>query len=805
MDEEAAPKLKAGDNAGELLNALSKAYNEPDQETWRSTCETIERAYYNNGGRAWYGGAGLLGEVPLNQGDNGLDLFWSSYQVLKPAVYAKPPRPAVAAIFKDSDRVKEVAAELLERVSTVALMQEDMDLKMQHTRDDVLFFGRGVLWCSYISKDGQKACVEFVDREDFRHENARTWEAVGWAAKRSWLSKEDAAARFGAEKADRLKYKVHRDDYMTSDNNESYERKAGIWELWHKAHNKVYWVSDGCQDILDVSDPMFEVDGFFPCPRPAYSDTRLRTLTPIPDWTRYADHYHQINVLTNRIYTLLDMVKLKGFVPSGGDAAEAMKAALAMNDNVSIVGVPGAQLVAGQNDLITWLPLEMIAQTIQGCIEARNHLIDDYYQLSGISDIMRGATEAQETLGAQQLKSQYGSVRVQEKVQELQRIAADVVRIVAQIAAQKFTAKTLLDMSQMDIRTQAQIDKRIREIEDAAAEELKAVGAQVKEEAQAAVAKMQEAVATGRLPEEEAQQQVEQLKAQLDQQIQQAAQENNAKFGPQLEEAQQAVPMEAVLDLLRNDRTRSFTFEIESDSTILTDELQEKASRNEFLQTFVGASQALMQIGMMGEEGADLAGAFLKFAVAPYRAGRSMDGAIDKLVDALPRLAMQAAEQGQDGGLAEAQKALADAEMQKARAAQTKVEADAARDAAEMQRKMAEMQQKAFEAEQKSTLEQGKLELQLADLQGKLDKQTAEMDKIRAETLQILNNIQLANQQQVMDEFKSVATIQMEERGQAFNEERAATEDQFRERGEFRADRQQDLSERGAQQGMHDA
>src|SRR3546814_10688208 len=78
---------------------------------------------------------------------------------------------------------------------------------------------------------------------------------------------------------------------------------------------------------------------------------------------------------------------------------------------------------------------------------------------------MRGATEAQETLGAQQLKSQYGSVRVREKSAELQRVAADAVKIAAEIIAENFSKETVLDMSQMDVPTKADITRRIKEIE----------------------------------------------------------------------------------------------------------------------------------------------------------------------------------------------------------------------------------------------------------------------------------------------------------------------------------------------------
>src|SRR5690606_29912885 len=102
-------------------------------------------------------------------------------------------------------------------------------------------------------------------------------------------------------------------------------------------------------------------------------------------------------------------------------------------------------------------------------------LIANYYELSGISDIMRGATEAEETLGAQQLKSQYGSVRIRMKVDELQRVARDVARLTAEIIAEKFDQATLLQMAQMTIPTKAEIKSQLKELEDAARKEMNAL------------------------------------------------------------------------------------------------------------------------------------------------------------------------------------------------------------------------------------------------------------------------------------------------------------------------------------------
>src|SRR3546814_6316057 len=81
------------------------------------------------------------------------------------------------------------------------------------------------------------------------------------------------------------------------------------------------------------------------------------------------------------------------------------------------------------------------------------------------------------------------------------------------------------------------------------------------------------------------------------------------------------------------------------------------------MQAFTNASQAMMGMAVMGEQGAKLAGSLMKFVLAPYRAGRELDGAIDEFIDAAPQMAARMGEQNGEGDdLAEANKALAEAE-----------------------------------------------------------------------------------------------------------------------------------------------
>lgn len=768
----------ANSSAG-VLAALKKA--EDAFRDWHTTCSVIDDIYSRSG----YGPSGRRADDGYRWQDSALDLFWASFEILKPAVYARPPQPVVTPLFKDSRRLPNVTAELLERAAVSVFRRTDMNEVMLSVRDDLIFAGRGAMWLRYEDEDGQQVCVEHKDRLDFLHEPARKWSEVGWVAAASWLTKAQLRKRFGDSDAiENAKYEQLDSDAAATQESRARERKCKVWEVWHKADNKVYWVTDGVEEFLDQDAPHLKLSGFFPCPRPAFATLARRSLIPVPDYERYALHFDKISELTGRIYLLLDSVKMKGLIPAGGDVGDSIEQLMASDDDKMLVPVPGAAMLQqGAAGFVMWMPLAEIATAIQGLIEARKQLIDDFYQLSGISDIMRGATESEETLGAQQLKSQYGSVRVREKSMELQRVAADAVHIAAEIIADKFSQKSLLDITQMDIPTKAAIEKHIKEIEKAAHEELKGL----EKRAQEAAAQAQQA-------QEGQQGQVD--PAQAGQAFQQAQQQALAKYAPMLAEAEAQVPIEAVMSLLRDERTRGFTFEIESSSTILMDEMAEKQSRNEFMTQFTASSQAMMGLAAMGEQGAKLAGALMKFTLAPYRVGREMDGVIDEFIDAAPQMAQAAkGDQGANDKLLEANNKMAEAAMLKAQASMTDVQAKAELGRADLQRKFNEMQLKGQIEADKHAREAEKLSQQLQDMAGRETLLQAQVDNLTANTAKILHSIGLDERKQELSEYTAAADEQARQTDQAMQAENTAVDHQFRARGEDRADQQ---AEQGA-------
>ena len=373
------------------------------------------------------------------------------------------------------------------------------------------------------------------------------------------------------------------------------------------------WVANGCEDILDEDEPHLDLQNFFPCPRPAYGTLQRGSLVPVPDVMQYRDQLEEINLLTARIHALSDALEAKGFYPAGGaELAEAVQAAVAARtDGRMLVPIANWAAFGGTKDIIVWMPIDMISTTITACVALRKQIIDDIYQITGMADIMRGDTDPNETLGAQQMKAQYGTTRIRDKQQELARVARDLVEITSEIITEKFDGETIIEMSQTQLPQKKDIEQQARQIQQ-----------QIHQ--QVAQAQQQQLPPPGP-PGQPGQPSPPDPHQQLQQAIQAAV--------AQLQQLQQQPTIEQVLKLLKDSRVKSFVLDIETDSTIMADEMAEKQSRTEFMQVMGGMLQQMGALITADPKSATLCGELLKFGLAPYRVGRQLDGAIDEFVE----------------------------------------------------------------------------------------------------------------------------------------------------------------------------
>jgi hypothetical protein len=639
---------------------------------WQDKCDNIDKLYAD------------LKSMANDGVDREFQMFWANLEILKPSIYSRPPIPVVVPRFKDRKPVPREASEMLERSLIVNFEAKDVNSVMLQVRDDAVTSARGAAWVryeNYEDEQGERVCFDHVDRSDFLHEPSRKWQEVGWVAKRAWLARDQGLQRFGdiflrvnLKSRKELTGETESPDYAG-------EKKGEVWELWSKTKKLVVWVAEGLEEVLDIQPPFLQLENFYPCPRPVYTTTERRKLIPVPDFVYYKDQLEEINELTARISALSEALRMKGFYPAGsGDLAEAVETAIKQRDQNAIL-VPVANFAAlggtALKDSIIWLPVVEIATTIKELVLLRRQLIDDVYQITGLSDIMRGATDPDETAAAQELKSQYGSIRIRDRQAEMVRFARDLTRIAGEIMAENFSPETLMAMSQMDLPTDQDIQGRIQQITQQARQ--MAADPQVQMMAQ----------------DPQGMQQLEQLKQQAEQQI------------AQLE---QTVTVDKCVALLREQRLRPFILEIETDSTIQPDENAEKEKRAEFLTALGGTLQQLVPLVQMMPASAPFATAILKFAVAPFRAGKELDQAIEQFGEAVTAQAQQTMQQPPppDPNMAKV-------ELDKQRFEQ--IELPAAQK--DMALKDAELQGKTAEHEGRAAEQQSKAASQALDTEGK--------------------------------------------------------------------------------------
>ncbi len=79
--------------------------------------------------------------------------------------------------------------------------------------------------------------------------------------------------------------------------------------------------------------------------------------------------------------------------------------------------------------------------------QQREVLLNTIYQVIGLSDIQRAQSDPRETATAQRLKGQYGGLRIAPRQRAVQRYLRDLMRIQAELVAEKFEPQTISLMS----------------------------------------------------------------------------------------------------------------------------------------------------------------------------------------------------------------------------------------------------------------------------------------------------------------------------------------------------------------------
>jgi hypothetical protein len=610
-------------------------------------------------------------KIPFN-------ILFSNTETLVPAVYSMVPRPVVERRFKDEDATGKAAAVAAQRMLSFLLDTnidgyETFDNGMKAAVQNAALPGRGVTAVKYdadvvdVEEDAEDdedssdsdggfeieatpymqselVCLDSIQWDRVWFGYARTWSKVPWVAYETHLDREECEKLFGHEKAAKIAYTTGEereddaDDFHSADDDEQNigERKTAlIYQIWDKAGGRrVRYVSPQFKDdfLADEPDPL-GLTGFFNCPKPLQFVEGATDMIPIALYSLYEQQAKELNNLSRRIINVIDAIKAKGIYDSslGEDIQNILQAC----ENELVPADKGSSLAAekGMQNAIWFWPVEKLIVVLQQLYVAREACKKVIYEITGIADIMRGSSNASETLGAQEIKQQWGTLRLKRLQKEVQRYARDLLRMMLEVAAQKFSIETWAKMTGLpfvtaDQRSQASQMAQIMQ--------------------QQATQQAQMAQAQGMQPPPP------------------------PRPDPQMQFALDAPVWEEVLELLRDDIQRAYRIDIETNTTIEAEATEDQKQIAEVMNALAQYLNGVSPLVMSGALPFEASQGMMMAIVRRFRFGPEIEDYIKKMQPPQPK---------DDGkGAAEAAKMQAEAQklqdMQKALQAETKAAQD---------------------------------------------------------------------------------------------------------------------------------
>lgn len=592
---------------------------EREAKTWESRSKKIIKRYRDQRGEG----------KPVSR----FNILWSNVQTLHPALYDGVPTPNVDRRFEDDEEVNTTVAQILERSVSYFVKTNDFDDCMNQAVLDRLLPGRGTCWVRYVPnfKDVQvvgnekvraegtqvtddmvtgdempdqelyseDTVLDYVHWQDFGHNVCRTWQENRMVWRKVYLSKKEIMARFPETCMVNGQFAVPLDAKAlgkTNDDQSEAASRGTVIELWDRVTKKAYWFNPAMEDFLDVQDDPLQLSGFYPCPKPLYATIANDSLIPTPDFFLYQDQAQELDMLTLRIEMLTRALKVVGVYDASAAGVQRM---LSENSDNTLIPVEQWAVLAekgGLKGVVDFFPINMVADVLLRLYESRNTIKQDIYEITGISDIVRGQTNANETATAQQIKGKFATLRLDNMQKEVARFSRDCVRIMTEVIAEHFSIDTLKEVSGVRLLTMAE------------------------------------------------KQQVEQQKMMMQQYQQQAAMAQQQGMQPppppqippipeHIEKLMKKPTWEQIEAVLRENGARCFRIDIETDSTIKADQDAEKAARVEFLTAAGGFIREAAQI--QSTELQPLLMEMLEFGVKGFKVGRELETQFKVTKDAL--------------------------------------------------------------------------------------------------------------------------------------------------------------------------
>lgn len=386
-----------------------------------------------------------MGSGTNDIGGRRVNMFFSNTCILKESLFNSLPKPDVKRLhFGEWDNdVARVAALIVQRGLTYEVNNAPhFKMAIEAAILDRLVPGFGTVWIEFKQKgDGQEyICVEPTYWADLMWEPGRTWEAATWIGRRLHPTVDKARDRWGDAAVQATSQRAAPSS-STGGEQEMFAGTTCVLQVWAKDTREViHMTPEG--HILDRNPDPYGLHGFYPTPRPLIANPPTRKFAPLPDYYIAQDQYNQLDILYSRISLIIQAIRVAGVYDASVNAIGRMLSGtenkLIPVDNWAMFAEKG-----GAKGVIDWFPVEQVAAVLSHLVQTYEFIKTQLFEVTGMSDIVRGSSNQYETLGAQQIKAQFASVRLDGQQRDVSAFVTQVLEIMSEMMVQLYSQKKL--------------------------------------------------------------------------------------------------------------------------------------------------------------------------------------------------------------------------------------------------------------------------------------------------------------------------------------------------------------------------
>ena len=393
---------------------------------------------------------------------NKQNVFWSSIETLKPFVYFKPPKPYVKRKNKKENAVQDVACQILEKALVANMESQDFDGVIKYARNDYLISGLGCVFekiqpvvkdIGHLSAQNDNAVkmpqeiletvnveTNYMDPKEliFDVQNVKVWEDVAWVAQKIEMTKGEVIEQFGAW--------VEPFFVMTKEGQDELDCVTDIYRIWAKKERKVLYLSKEIKEtFLRIDDDVLKLSGFYPFAKPVFATLANDGIIPVPDYVQIKCLLDELDGVNSRMKLIMQALKI-----SGAYDGSFPELANILNKDVTLVEISDFEKLrekGGIGGVMEFAPIEQYVQTLEVLSERRKMLVQAVYEITGVSDIMRGNANPSETATAVIKKTNFGTLRNQDRQNDFQRFVGDVLKIKAELICEQMPFEMLADFA----------------------------------------------------------------------------------------------------------------------------------------------------------------------------------------------------------------------------------------------------------------------------------------------------------------------------------------------------------------------